>query len=109
MLHIVRKKVSPKQIEEMCVDLDGYIKIVVDVERGILAGGGLRHVEGEQSLLADGSKQSNLWGGGIDWQTKEINYNSVINLRPAGGNPSREVLSVHVRKQCDAIIKKLLL
>lgn len=109
MLHIVRTKTSQKELEEMSLDLGGYMKLVVDIEQDILAGGGLRHVEGEQALLSAGSNQSNLWGGGIDWETKEIDYNSIINLRPAEGNPSREILSEHVRKQFDAIVKKLLL
>lgn len=93
----------------MAKDYDGYIKIVVDVERNILTGGGEKHVEGEQFLLKNGSKQGNLWGGGIDWETKEIDYNSIINLRPAQKNPSRDILSQDIRKKFDKIVKDLLL
>lgn len=109
MLCVVRTKASQKEIEAMSVDLMGYIKLVVDVEREILAGGGKRHVEGEQELLANGSKQSDLWGGGIDWDTKQIDYNSIINLRVREGNPSREILSEKLRKKFDTIVKRLLL
>lgn len=109
MLLIIRKKTIPKQIQKMAKDFDGYIKLVVDVEREILAGGGERHLDGEQKLLADGSKQENLWGGGIDWETKEIDYNSIINLRPNQNNPSRDILSSEIRKEFDKIIKELLL
>lgn len=108
MLHIVRSKTTLAQLQEMAKDLAGYIKVVVDVDRQILAGGGERHVDGEQALLADGSKQISLWGGGFDTETKEIDYNSIINLRPQQRNPSRDILSETVRKQFDTIVRTLL-
>lgn len=109
MLLIMRKKATDEEIAQMAKDYEGYIKLVVDTEREILAGGGERHYEGEQKLLEDGSRQENLWGGGIDWETKELDYNSIINLRPSQNNPSRDILSESVRKQFDTIVKKLLL
>lgn len=109
MLLIIRKKATPEEITKMAQDFDGYIKLVVDVEQEILAGGGERHVEGEQALLKEGSKQENLWGGGWDMETKEIDYNSIINLRPQQNNPSRDILSLDIRKKFDLIVKKLLL
>lgn len=109
MIVILRSKVTQPQIEQMAEDYQGYIKLVVDVERKILAGGGEKHVDGEQLLLENGSKQENLWGGGIDWETKEIDYNSIINLRPRQENPSRDILSLELRKAFDKIVKELLL
>lgn len=107
MLVVLDKPASREHIEQMVQDYDGYIKFVVDVSKKNLAGGGERHVDGEQRLLAMGSKQDDLWGGGIDWETKEIDYNSMINLRPQQGNPSRDVLSASIRKQIDEIVQKL--
>lgn len=89
------------------MDLEGYIKLVVDVKENILTAGGERHFEGEQRLLREGSKQSNLWGGGLDWETKEIDYNSIINLRPNQDNLSRDILSIEVRQKFDMIIKEI--
>ena len=93
----------------MAEDFDGYIKLVVDTEREILAGGGERHFDGEQALLKEGSNQKDLWGGGLDLETKEIDFNSIINLRPNQNNPSRDILSVDVRNKFDSIVKRLLL
>ena len=93
----------------MAQDYDGYIKVVVDIKRGIATGGGKMHVDGEQALLADGSEQQDLWGGGIDWETKEVDYNSMINLRPRDENPSREILSEKIRGKFDSIVRKLFL
>lgn len=108
MLLVIKRKATPEEIKQMAEDLDGYIKLVVDVEQGILAGGGERHVDAEQKLLQEGSKQENLWGGGIDTETLEIDYNSVINLRPRQENPSRDILSQEIREKFDKIVKDLL-
>ena len=109
MLMVITKKATKDEIDKMAEDLMGFIKVVVDIERGILVGGGQRHVEGEQKLLQEGSKQENLWGGGFDTETKEIDYNSMINLRPSQSNPSRDILSLEIRKIFDKIIKDLFL
>lgn len=107
MVIVVDKRATPEQIEQMAKDYAGYIKFVVDISKKILAGGGERHVEAEQKMLVLGSKQENLWGGGIDWDTKEIDYNSMINLRSSQNNPSRDVLSQEIRKQIDTIVSEL--
>lgn len=86
-----------------------YIKVVVDTEKGILAGGAAMHYEEEQTLLEHSSKQENLWGGGLDLQTEQIDYNSMINIRPHQNNPSRDILSQEIRERFDKIVKELLL
>jgi len=57
---IIRKKAVRKEIQNMAGYFKGDIKVVVDVEREILTGGGDRHFDDEQILLADGSKQENF-------------------------------------------------
>ncbi len=110
MLLVITDHATKEEIEKMAEDFGGdYIKVVVDVEREILAGGGERHVDAEQVLLKDGSRQHNLWGGGIDPKTKQIDYNSMINLRPSDSNPSRDILSGATRKKFDIILKELML
>lgn len=107
MLLLITRKATKKVVGKVTGDLDGYIKVVVDVEKNILAAGGERHLQGEELLLKRGSKQKNLWGGGIDWETKEIDYNSIINLRPNQDNPSRDILVKEIREKFDTIIEKL--
>lgn len=106
---IVKTKASKSDIETMSKYFAGFIKVVVDIERKILAGGSDRHVDNEKELLVDGSSQKNLWGGGLDLETKEVDYNSMINLRPNQDNPSRDILSMEVRKKFDKIVRDLLL
>jgi len=108
MLLIVRQKADEDILKMAAEDLDGYVKVVVDIKRKILSAGGKLHVDGEKLLLNDGSKQADLWGGGIDFETNEIDFDSMINLRPGQGNSSREVLDQSVRKEMEIIIRGLL-
>lgn len=108
MLLLVTSKIAEADLQKVAEDLNGYIKVVVDIERGILTAGGTRHAEGEDLLLKNGSNQQNLWGGGLDLETNEIDFDSMINIRPNDGNSSREVLNESVRKEMATIIRSLL-
>lgn len=108
MLILIETKTTQETLKKAAEDLDGYIKVVVDIEKGILTAGGKMHVEGEQLFLKKGSLQQNLWGGGYDMETKEIDFDSMINIRPNQSNTSREVLSQETRNKMEEIIKKLL-
>lgn len=77
-----------KRIREL---FDVYIKTVIDIKRKICSAGCDRYFESEKILLEDGSKQSDLWGGGIDVNTKVIDYSSFINIRPNDNNTSNEI------------------
>lgn len=105
---MILEKTTNEQSKQMAQDFDGYIKIVVDVKRGILTGGGKRHVEGEQLLLKNGSRQDDLWGGGLDLESGEIDYNSMINIRPSQQNMSRDIMSQEIRNIFDEVVHKLL-
>lgn len=108
MLLIIKEKADEGTLQKVAGDLNGYVKVVVDIQRKILSAGGKLHVDGERSLLNEGSKQADLWGGGIDLETDEIDFDSVINLRPGQGNSSREVLNQPIRKEMENIIRSLL-
>ena len=107
MLLIIRAKVDSESLKRVAEDLKGYIKVVVDVRRGILSAGGSKHVDGEQLLLKDGSRQEDLWGAGLDLETKEMDFDSMINLRPKQ-NTSREILDQKIREQVERITRSFL-
>ena len=69
--------------------------------------GGEKHVDGEQLLLEDGSRQEDLWGAGLDLETGEMDFDSLINLRQTQ-NRSREILDEEIRKIAAEIIQSLL-
>lgn len=109
MLLLIESRISGDDLKKVAKDFEGYIKVVVDIEKEILAAGGKRHVEGEELLLKNGSRQTDLWGGGLDLETGENDYDSMINLRPNQDNNSREVLDKVIRKRFFDIVHKLLI
>lgn len=104
---ILTEKASKDQLLLIGEQFKNYVKVVIDIEKEILCAGAERHVDEEQELLKNGSVQSNLWGGGIDIETEEIDYNSMINLRPNQDNPSRDILSKEIRTKFDKTINKI--
>lgn len=108
MIILIISKANEETLKKVAEDLEGYIKFVVDTEKKILTAGGLRHFDGEQLLLQNGSKQENLWGGGLDLETGEIDFDSMINIRPNQGNTSREILSGEIRQQVEEVVRSLL-
>lgn len=88
-----------EEITQLQEVFDPYIKTVIDTEKKICSAGMDRHYEGEEILLERGSKQSNIWGGGIDPDTKVIDFNSFINIRPNDNNPSNEIQDPLIKKK----------
>ncbi len=96
---------TDEEIEKLKEVFDVYIKIVIDVEKKICSAGCDRHFESEKILLEQGSYQSDLWGGGIDLETKIIDGNSFINVRPADNNTSNEIQDPKLRKEFEDLTK----
>ncbi|BAY15057.1 hypothetical protein NIES2109_63770 (plasmid) [Nostoc sp. HK-01] len=105
---MIRERATKQQIDEMLKTWGVFIKIVVDIEREILAGGAERHYECEQELLKDGSKQKNLWGA--DWcpYTQEMVFESIINIRPSQNNRTMIIESPDIRERVTQITLQLL-
>src|SRR6185437_9082901 len=86
------------------------VKASVDIARGVLAVGGELHSDEEALLLADGSRQADIWGiniypdeSGDAW----IEFDSMINVRPAQGNRSRGVEDPNVRSAIRGVVSSL--
>ena len=60
LIHVIRTRATKQQIEEMLQALGTYIKLAVDVRRGLLAGGGTLHADCESALLEDGSQHADV-------------------------------------------------
>ena len=89
---------SPISLDEVRALAHGrfgdMVKGVVDLARGVLLLDADMHADQEADLLAEGSRQADLWGinlypdmTGDDW----LEFDSMINLRPSFGNRSRGV------------------
>lgn len=96
---------TKKEVKKLQEQFDVYIKTVIDVKRKICSAGTDRHFESEQILLNNGSKQSDLWGGGIDLGTKIIDCQSFINIRPNDNNNSDEIGSPAIREEFEKLMR----
>lgn len=96
---------TKEEIKNLQEVFDTYIKTVIDIGKKICSAGCDLHFESKKILLGQGSKQSDLWGGGIDIDTKEIDFNSFINIRPIDNNSSNEILDPEKRKIYDQLTR----
>jgi hypothetical protein len=105
-IHIMRNRPTPEQIREMLEELETYIKLAVDVDRGILAGGGEYHADCEEVLLEDGSRQEDIWG--VDWypESRTIEFVALINIRPQQANRGIEIEDSKLREKIEAIVRQ---
>ena len=108
MIHIIRSRATKQQMEEMLQTLSTYIKLAVDIQQGILAGGGVLDADCESALLEDGSKQEDIWGA--DWNpfSQQVTFEALINIRPRQNNPSLDILDLTIRKRVAEITHQLL-
>ena len=108
MIHLLKGKVTPVQVQEMLERYESMIKIVVDIRRHILSGGGEMHADCESALLEDGSEQDDLWGANWYPNEQRIEFESLINIRPRLGNRSILIQDEHLRRQVEAVTLELL-
>ena len=110
-MRIVETQILKDDIQTLANEHYGdLVKAVVDIERGVMAIGMEMHVDGEATLLEQGSKQQNLWGINIypdkprgEW----VEFDSMINLRPRQGNRSRGVEDPEIQKKIIALVDTL--
>ncbi len=111
-IRIIKSPISRQELLKIAEELFGdLIKAVVDIENGIMAIGGELHSDEEAVLLEQGSKQENLWGINIypqEPKEKWIEFDSVINIRPAQGNRSRNVEDPKKREKIVQIVNSLI-
>jgi hypothetical protein len=108
MIHILRDKATSEQVAEMLKEYESMIKIVVDIRRRILAGGGEMHSDCESLLLDDGSEQDDLWGANWYPAEQEIVFESLINIRPRLGNRNILIQEEGLRRQVESVTREIL-
>lgn len=103
---LTEDKITEKDLKTALQDWGpDYVKVVVDVESGVMTIGGEWHADGEKLLLEKGSKQADLWGGGMNLASGRVDFNALINLRP-GDNPSQEILDRGIRERFEKLVRE---
>lgn len=103
-IHLIKTKATKEQIQEMLETLQSYIKLAVDIERKVLAGGGELHADCEALLIEDGSKQENIWGANWIPSQKKVGYEAMLNISTRRKNPSMEIQDPKIRRLVEAVV-----
>jgi len=110
-IRIVREPIMLAELRTLAGDQFGdMVKAVVDVELGIMAIGGELHADEETVLLDEGSRQLDLWGINLYPDAAElerVEFDSMINVRPAQGNRSRSVEDAAQRDRILEVVRRL--
>ena len=108
---IVTDTINVAELKELAREFYGdVIKAVVDVNQEVVGVGGEFHSEIEKVLIEEcGSKREDTWGinlllvkTGDDF----IEFDSMINLKPAHGNRTRNVENEEVRQKIRTIVNQ---
>ncbi len=111
-IKIIKKRITEVELKQIAEDSFGdLVKGVVDINLRMMALGGELHADCESVLLANGSKQPDLWGFNIYLDSSKedrIEFISFINIRPKNGNRSMEILDKNLRSKMKEIIDLLI-
>ena len=109
---IITEKITKKELQDLAKKQFGdMIKGVIDINTKELALGGELHADQEAILIENGNKQNDLWGINIyinDAFPENIEFDSVINIRPSQNNRSRNVENPQLQHQIIKILSHLL-
>ena len=108
MIHVIVDQATPQQLQEMLEALTTYIKLAVDIQREVVAGGGALHADCEGVLLECGSRQADVWGA--DWfpESRKVRFESLINIRPKQGNRALSITDPSLRAAIEKIVRERL-
>jgi len=110
-IKIITEKTDKKELEKAAQNTFGdFVKAVVDIEKRVIAFEAEMHADLEAALLDDGSDQKSLWGINIypaETRDDMIEFDSMINIRPAQGNRSRGVEDEDIREKIISIVGSL--
>ena len=110
---IVDKSISLAELKRLAESKFGnLVKAVVDVNRKVMAIDADLHADEEAELLANGSRQEDLWGINLypeKFNTDDfVEFDSIINLRPSQKNMTRSVEDKALQKQIKQIVATLI-
>jgi hypothetical protein len=108
MILLLTEKATSDQVYAMLEEYGSMIKIIVDIRRKRLAGGGEMHADCEQFLLEHGSEQDDLWGANWYPAEQRIEFESLTNIRPRLGNRSIIIQSEEIRQAVETVTRQIL-
>jgi Protein of unknown function (DUF5674) len=110
-IQVVRDPITLDDLRAVARDQFGdMVKAVVDVAEGLMAIGGELHADEEVVLLDLGSRPGDLWGVNLYPDApplERVEFDSMINVRPAMRNRSRSVEDPALQARLRAVVDRL--
>ena len=113
-IRIIKIPIKKSELQNMAEESSwDVVKAVVDVEQGIIAVGGEFHADEEAALMEkEESKREYTWGINLYPARDDerwIEFDSLINFKPAYGNRSRSVENPQTQEAIKKIVLQLIL
>ncbi|MEK7116755.1 MAG: DUF5674 family protein [Patescibacteria group bacterium] len=113
-IRIIKKPITRVELKKIAEKGFGdMVKAVVDVEQEIMAVGGELHADMETLLMEnENSLRKDTWGINLYLENFEedfVEFDSMINLKPALGNKTRNVEDKKTREKIKEIVNKLII
>ena len=98
---IIKEKIAKSELQSP------FTKAVVDIELGKISLGCELHIDCAEELIQDGSLMSDLWGFNI-YPDYQLDFVSLINIRPAQGNRSMKIEDSIIREKIESLVRNYL-
>ncbi len=113
-MKIVKDKIEIPELKEMAKKMhDNLVKAMVDIEKEIMAVDAGLHADLMEFLIEkENSEPKNIWGINIfpDKSGENlIEFDSMMNIKPAFGNRTRGVDDENIRNKITYIVNKLII
>ena len=109
MIQHTQRKDNTSTNQEMLARYESMIKIVVDIRRHFLSGGGEMHSDVANRHYWKMAVNGIIFGVQTGIQVnKELNFKSLINIRPRLGNRNIVIQDENLRKQVKSVTREIL-
>ena len=112
-MKIIKDSIQISELKEMSKKMyDNLVKAMVDVEKEVIAVDAGLHADLMEFLIeTENSEPKNVWGINIfpDKSSEDlIEFDSMMNIKPAFGNRTRGVDNENIRKKIIEITNRLI-
>ena len=113
-IRIIKIPITMAELERIAEERFGDMaKVVVDIGQEIMAVGGELHADMETLLMEnENSLRKNTWGINLYPENPEedfVEFDSMVNLKPALGNRTRNVEDKEIQEKIKDIVNKLII
>jgi Icc-related predicted phosphoesterase len=113
-MRIIKNPITKAELKKIAEERFGDLaKAVVDVEQKVMAVGGELHADMETLLMEnENSLRKDTWGINLypeNLAEDFVEFDSMINLKPALGNRTRNVEDKEIQEKIKKIVNKLII